>query len=282
MALRLQELQQREAITNQDGTPSQYFLRYLKSRGGALTDLEAELVNKADKATQVIAGTGLDGGGDLSADITLDVNMQELLNTISSTQGSILYRGSTSWVALAAGTAGQVLTTNGAGANPSWETPSGGGGGSTPWTLIYSNTSITNPTANIDVDVSGYTDVLVLGRTVTTASSAVRGVIVSVNGGSSYYGVNGDYVFLANTGAETTTYIGLNHETATTAARSFGGVIYGINETGLKYMQGLVQNAVHRYFVASTSPINRIRICAMSASTTFQNMTGGSVYVYAR
>jgi hypothetical protein len=38
----------------------------------------------------------------------------------SSAQGDILYRDGTGWVRLAAGTSGQLLRTNGAGANPSW------------------------------------------------------------------------------------------------------------------------------------------------------------------
>ena len=48
---------------------------------------------------------------------------------LGSTQGSVLYRGSTGWATLGPGTTGQNLTTQGAGANPSWTTPSGGGGG---------------------------------------------------------------------------------------------------------------------------------------------------------
>lgn len=83
---------------------------------GALTGLDA----KVDKTTQVIAGTGLTGGGPLSADVTLDVGLQALLNAISSTRGVILFRGASAWVALAPGTAGQVLTSGGAGADPHW------------------------------------------------------------------------------------------------------------------------------------------------------------------
>jgi hypothetical protein len=47
-------------------------------------------------------------------------NIQSLLDKISSTQGTILYRGASSWAALAVGTALQKLITNGAAANPSW------------------------------------------------------------------------------------------------------------------------------------------------------------------
>lgn len=47
---------------------------------------------------------------------------------ICSTQGSLLYRAASSWLCLAPGTSGQVLQTNGAGANPSWATGGGGSG----------------------------------------------------------------------------------------------------------------------------------------------------------
>jgi hypothetical protein len=46
--------------------------------------------------------------------------VQALLDGISTTQGSILYRGASGWTALAPGTAGLKLTTNGAGADPTW------------------------------------------------------------------------------------------------------------------------------------------------------------------
>lgn len=44
-------------------------------------------------------------------------------------QGHIIYYNGTSWVNLAPGSVGQVLHTNGAGANPSWDTDDTGGGG---------------------------------------------------------------------------------------------------------------------------------------------------------
>lgn len=46
------------------------------------------------------------------------------LTIASQAQGDILYFNGTSWVRLAPGTAGQRLQTNGAGADPSWTTPS--------------------------------------------------------------------------------------------------------------------------------------------------------------
>lgn len=49
--------------------------------------------------------------------------VQALLNSISSTQGVMLYRNASSWVAIGPGTAGNLLQFNGAGANPSFFDP---------------------------------------------------------------------------------------------------------------------------------------------------------------
>lgn len=48
-------------------------------------------------------------------------------STFSSTQGSILYRGASAWLALGPGTSGQVLETLGASANPAWASVLGTG-----------------------------------------------------------------------------------------------------------------------------------------------------------
>lgn len=51
----------------------------------------------------------------------------QALQDICATQGNILYFDGADWVCLATGTIGQLLSTNGAGANPSWITASGTG-----------------------------------------------------------------------------------------------------------------------------------------------------------
>jgi len=71
-----------------------------------------------------IAWTYNDGTGTLTP--ALDV--LALLDTVSSTQGTILYRGASTWSALAPGTVGQFLETLGASADPAWADLSGGGG----------------------------------------------------------------------------------------------------------------------------------------------------------
>ena len=101
-------------------------------------------------SVSIIAGTGLAGGGTLSASRTLSLaaiannnilanisgsSAAPVANTLSavvdnamgSTQGSILYRNATAWVALGPGTNGQILQSGGSGANPSWFTVTGTG-----------------------------------------------------------------------------------------------------------------------------------------------------------
>jgi hypothetical protein len=50
----------------------------------------------------------------------------DALSFTSQAQGDILYRGSSSWARLPAGTSGQFLKTEGTGANPTWGTVSAG------------------------------------------------------------------------------------------------------------------------------------------------------------
>lgn len=51
------------------------------------------------------------------------LSISDILDFLSTNQGDIIYRNATDWVVLIPGTAGQVLTTGGTAANPSWEDP---------------------------------------------------------------------------------------------------------------------------------------------------------------
>lgn len=121
-------------IVNDQGMPTEYFIRWAQERQidiseGITAGQAQELIDDWAAARDIIAGIGLDGGGNLSADITIDANVQDILDLISSTQGAVLFRGAADWQALAPGTAGDFLKTNGAGADPAWAAGGGGGGG---------------------------------------------------------------------------------------------------------------------------------------------------------
>jgi hypothetical protein len=58
---------------------------------------------------------------DDGTDAMVWASILELLELISTTQGEVLFRGAAGWEVLGVGTALQVLTTNGAFADPSWQ-----------------------------------------------------------------------------------------------------------------------------------------------------------------
>lgn len=80
------------------------------------------LAKMADLATQRLIGrnTGSTGAPE-------SVTISQVLDWISSTQGTIFYRSSSGWSALAPGTSGQFLKTLGSGVDPAWDSIPGGG-----------------------------------------------------------------------------------------------------------------------------------------------------------
>jgi hypothetical protein len=120
--------------------------QYLKT-GGTGADPSWDSPAGSGTVTNINTGAGLVGGpitgtGTLSlatiADNALLANIsgataapsattltQLLDEVLGTTQGAVIYRSATAWTALGAGTAGTVLTTHGAGANPTWAAAGG-------------------------------------------------------------------------------------------------------------------------------------------------------------
>jgi hypothetical protein len=69
---------------------------------------------------------------------------------ITSVRGGLLFRGAAGWTNLAPGSAGQVLTTGGAGVDPTWSPASGSGA-----TNLDQLTDVTTPTPSAD-DILAY------------------------------------------------------------------------------------------------------------------------------
>lgn len=98
------------------------------SAGALATTIASDAVTYAKmqniSATQRLLGRNTSGAGD-----TEELTISTVLDWISSTRGTIFYRGASGWAALAPGTDGFALTTHGSGADPTWEAA---GGGSSP------------------------------------------------------------------------------------------------------------------------------------------------------
>lgn len=85
--------------------------------------------------------------GQLTAVSSNTISASTLLDVISSTQGSVLYRGASGWAFLSPGVSGQIFTTGGAGANPSYTSVAGTG----TLTSILCGTGLTCSTNPITV-----------------------------------------------------------------------------------------------------------------------------------
>lgn len=78
MAGEAQPLVSNQTIVKPDGTPTEYFIRWAQARqidisGGITAEQAQELIDDWAAARDITAGTGLSGGGNLSADITIDL-----------------------------------------------------------------------------------------------------------------------------------------------------------------------------------------------------------------
>jgi Protein of unknown function (DUF2793) len=195
----------------------------------------------------------------------------------SSAQGDVLYRDASGWVRLAAGVSGQVLKTQGAGANPVWGAATSGGGGlSLAWTQV-ANTNLPAPVANYDVTgLGGYDEILIQIRNVTLSASGIRAIRVSTDGGSTFYSTSGDYVSVPVTGAEVNNDALAFHTTATASARTLIAQIIN-NQSAANRLCTESGTAPWNLFTASTLPIDAIRIYG-----TAGNLNGGVITVWAR
>lgn len=149
-----------------------------------------------------------------------------------------------------------------------------GGGSGTAWTLVATNTFSGQP--NFDADVTGYADVMIILSGLTAAVSGIRGVQVSVNGGTVFFTTSGDYQFQPDTGAPAAAaFIGTN-TTNSAAARSGVIMISAIDVTGSP--KGVTGGVGQHFFIGSLLPITNVRIMNSAGG----NLNAGTVYVLAR
>lgn len=117
------------------------------SGGGATWNIDSATITATEIASNAVGSEEIAGGavtfakmqnisaarvvGSIAGGNAAELTASNVLDLIGSTRGTVLYRGAVAWTALAVGADGQVLTTHGAGADPTWETASSSSGGTT-------------------------------------------------------------------------------------------------------------------------------------------------------
>ncbi len=116
-------------------------------------------------ATSRILGRKTAAAGD-----TEECTLSDILDFVgSAAQGDILYRGSSAWARLAAGTSGYVLKTQGASANPAW----------TDWVGAESGESVLGSTFTITGSAGTYQNT---GLSITLPSAGTYLITASIRG----------------------------------------------------------------------------------------------------
>lgn len=116
------------------------------------TVINAQTVTNAKMATMPANRIKANNTG--STATPTDVTLTALLDSaISNSRGAILYRGASNWSPLAPGVAGQILQTNGAGADPAWS--AGGGIPKVDSVIAGPGISVSAPTGNVTISATG-------------------------------------------------------------------------------------------------------------------------------
>lgn len=199
-------------IVDKGGNPTPFFQRLLQK-----LSLAAELTVGANGAIGIANGSILNamlanmasktikGNKEATAGPPEDLTLSQVLDLIGgATWGDVLFRGTAGWQRLAAGAAGQFLKTNGAGADPVWAAPGGGGS----LVLLEQHTAAASASLNFAASISAtYDEYLIEFLNVLPATNTTKLFMrMSTNAGATYdAGANYSFAALSSNRFATST-----------------------------------------------------------------------------
>ena len=169
-------------------------------------------------------------------------SLNTVLDGLTTTQGSVIYRGVSGWTALTPGTAGYLLTTNGAGADPSWSAAATSGVTS----ISFGSTGLTPNSASTGaISVAGTLGTGYGGTGLTTftaggavyasnASTLTTGTLPTTAGGTGLTSfTSGGAVYASNTSTLTTGTLPASAGGTGNSSYTSGDLLYASSSTGV-------------------------------------------------
>lgn len=174
------------------------------------------------------------------------------------------------------GTSGQILTSNGAGALPSFQTLTTGTGA---WVFVTSATPSGSGGIMSFTNLSAYNEILLVYKGIkgTPDFGFTSRVRVSTDNGSSYLNSSGDYVSLSAQGVETAESDMKMHSTVTSGAKTGWRTISNFNTTKPKNSWTPLDGG--SYVIPTSTALNAIQIYT---STGLDWDTVGTIYIFGR
>jgi hypothetical protein len=182
---------------------------------------------------------------------------------VGSGRGTLLHRGNTSWGALAPGTSGHFLKSNGTGADLSYAAVT-----LPTWTLIETRT--------IDgvedfTNLGGYREIMMVVEASTASTNNARIIRTSEDNGSTFLDTSGNYISITENGVPTNLDSIITTD-SNGSARTFYLRIPLWNVAGP--IKPIHSHKAETRFINRTAAQNAIRLSSISA-----NPNGGTIYL---
>ena len=211
----------------------------------------ADLSLATDHVTFTGGGKVLTSPGISTSGAGTEMSLSDLLDWFSTTRNAVLFRNAGGWTALAPGTSGQVLTSNGSSADLSWTTPS---------SYTFS-TGLTNTAGTITVNTT---------QNITQLSGLTSNGFVKTGGGDGTLSV------------DTSTYLtGLTVGTTAITSGTNGRYLYdnaGVvgERTAAQVLSDIGAQAAGSYAVLSVNTFTGAQVLSVAgtASTPGLTLTG--------